>query len=80
MEYLEKYDILTNAQHAFCKARSTEMQLILTIHDLSNKSPRGFNPHPSLYWIRILRKLPVVQLGVCYDQLESCENPKYWIY
>ena len=35
MKHLEKYDILTNAQHAFRKARSTETQLILTIHDLA---------------------------------------------
>ena len=35
MRHLEKYNILSDAQHAFRKSRSTESQLILTIHDLT---------------------------------------------
>ena len=35
MKHLEKHHILTDVQHAFRKARSTESQLILTTHDLA---------------------------------------------
>ena len=35
MKHLDKHDILSDAQHAFRKARSTESQLILTTNDLT---------------------------------------------
>ena len=36
MQHLEKFDILTNAQHGFRKKRSCETQLIKTVHDLAS--------------------------------------------
>jgi hypothetical protein len=35
MRHLDKLNILSDAQHAFRKSRSTESQLILTVHDLA---------------------------------------------
>ena len=35
MKHLEKYNILTDSQHGFRAKRSTETQLIQTIHDIS---------------------------------------------
>ena len=35
MKHLEKHNILTDSQHGFRAKRSTETQLIQTIHDIS---------------------------------------------
>ena len=36
MKHLERYNILTDYQHGFRAKRSTETQLILTVHDIAN--------------------------------------------
>ena len=41
MKHLEQFNILTDAQHGFRKARSCETQLILTLHDLAKGIDTG---------------------------------------
>jgi hypothetical protein len=41
MTHLENHRILTDQQHGFRKRRSTESQLILTIHDLAKGLDEG---------------------------------------
>jgi hypothetical protein len=40
MGHCDRNKILTNAQHGFCKKRSCESQLIITIHDIASKLER----------------------------------------
>ena len=57
-------DILTNAQHAFRKARSTETQLILTIHDLAN----NLDNH-------IITDLAILDFSKAFDVVPTWKTP-----
>ena len=48
MKHFEHYDLLTDSQHAFRSKRSTELQLILTIHDIASSLQQNKSIHAAV--------------------------------
>ena len=48
MKHFEHYNILTNCQHGFRSKRSTELQLILTIHDIASSLQQNKSIHAAV--------------------------------
>jgi len=49
MKHLEKHHILTDRQHGFRAKRSTETQLIQTVHDISKSLDEKKTGHSRLH-------------------------------
>ena len=48
MKHFEHYNQLTDSQHAFRSKRSTELQLILTIHDIASSLQQNKSIHAAV--------------------------------
>ena len=78
MKHLQQKNVLTDCQHGFRAKRSTETQLIVTIHDLANTIQRGESTHVAVLDFskafdkvshqRLLRKL--YYYGICGELLD----------
>ena len=63
MKHFERYNILTNHQHGFRSKRSTELQLILTIHDMANAIQQNNSGHAAvLDFTKAFDKVPHLRL------------------
>ena len=82
MKHLQQNNVLTDCQHGFRTKRSTETQLIVTIHDLANTIQRGESTHVAVLDFskafdkvahqRLLRKL--YYYGICGELLDWFES------
>jgi hypothetical protein len=83
MKHLQQNNVLiTDCQHGFRAKRSTETQLIVTIHDLANTIQRGESTHVAVLDFskafdkvphqRLLRKLylKLYYYGICGELLD----------
>ena len=82
MKHLQQNNVLTDCQHGFRAKRSTETQLIVTIHDLANTIQRGESTQVAVLDFskafdkvphqRLLRKL--YYYGICGELLDLFES------
>ncbi len=80
MKHLDKFSILTDEQHAFRRARSTESQLILTTHDLAkNLDDRITTDLAILDFSKAFDVVPHKKLLIKLDHYGIRGNTKRWI-
>ena len=58
MKHLNNYDILTDCHHGFRANRSTEMQLILTLHDMAKAIKNSSIHAVVLDFAKAFKKVP----------------------
>ena len=80
MKHLARCNILSDAQHAFRKARSTESQLILTTHDLTkNLDDRTTTDLAILNFSKAFDVVPHQRLLIKLDHCGIRGSTKRWI-
>ena len=80
MKHFEHYNILTDCQHGFRSKRSTELQLILTIHDIASSLQQNKSIHAAvLDFSKAFDKVPNQRLLIKLERYGIHGNLLSWM-
>ena len=80
MKHFELYNILTDCQHGFRSKRSTELQLILTIHDIASSLQQNKSIHAAvLDFSKAFDKVPHRRLLIKLERYGIHGNLLSWM-